>query len=362
MTQETTARHPVNILVVDDSAFMRHALSRMINSDADLSVSGTAGDGREALERISALDPDVVTLDMEMPGLNGLETLRLIMAQAPRPVIMVSSATSAGADVTFRALGAGAFDYVPKQLSCATLDIFHIRTDLIAKIKAAVQSPLYRNAHSVSRKPPRSAVSFKPELPSVAASIVAIGTSTGGPLALQTILPLLPPDLSVPILVVQHMPAGFTATFAQRLNTLCSVPVREATHLETIQRGAVYIAPAGIHMIVQRSSDSHVRLCLTPQPDDRLHIPSIDVLMESIASEFRSLAMGVILTGMGSDGFLGMKAIHRHGGFTVGQDEASCLVYSMPKACAEAGILKSVVPLSRIPEQILQAIQYRKRA
>jgi two-component system chemotaxis response regulator CheB len=350
------------VLVVDDSAFMRSALSRMINSDPALSVAGTAGDGAEALQKISALDPDVVTLDMEMPGLNGLETLRLIMAQAPRPVIMVSSVTLEQAEVTFTALGAGAFDYVPKRLSSTTLDVDHIRADLIAKIKAAAQSRRYRPAPPNSRKPPRTAVSFEPELSSLAAAIVAIGTSTGGPHALEQILPLLPSDLSVPILIVQHMPAGFTAAFARRLNTLCSVHVREATHRETIRPGTVYIAPAGIHTTVQRSSDSHVTVCLTPQPDDHSHIPSIDVLMASVASEFRSLAMGVIMTGMGSDGFLGMQAIHRQGGFTIGQDEASCTVYSMPRACAEAGILRKVVPFADIPEQILQATRYRKRA
>ena len=362
MTQETETRPPVSILVVDDSAFMRNALSRMLNSDTGLRVVGTAGDGNEALEKISALDPDVVTLDVEMPGLNGLETLRRIMAQAARPVIMVSSSTVEQAEVTFSALGAGAFDYVPKQLSSTTLDIFHIRADLIAKIKAAAQSRRSHKANQIPRKPPRSVVSFEPEPVPVAPAIVAIGTSTGGPQALQQILPLLPADLSVPILIVQHLPAGFTAPFAQRLNTLCSAPVRESTHHETIQPGTVYIAPAGIHMTVQRSSDSHAVICLTPQPEDQLHIPSIDILMESVASEFRSLAMGIILTGMGSDGVLGMTAIHRQGGFTLGQDEASSLVYGIPRACAEAGILSRVVPLSEIPGQILQATQYRKRA
>jgi two-component system chemotaxis response regulator CheB len=303
----------------------------------------------------------VVTLDVEMPGLNGLETLRRIMALAPRPVIMVSSSTEKEAEITFSALGAGAFDYVPKRLCSTTLDILHIRDDLIAKIKAAAQSGLWHRTHPVLRKPPRSIVPSEPE-PLIALEIVAIGTSTGGPMALQQILPLLPADLSVPILIVQHMPAGFTTSFARRMNTLCSVAVREAIHYETIQPGTVYIAPAGIHMTVQRSPDSRAVIFLTPQPEHHQHIPSIDILMESVASEFRNLAMGVILTGMGSDGVLGMKAIQRLGGFTVGQDEASSMMYGMPRACAEAGILKRIVPLSEIPGQILQATQYRKRA
>lgn len=363
MIQESETRAAISVLVVDDSAFMRNALSRMISSDPDLRVVGTAGDGIEALTRITELDPDVVTLDVEMPGINGLETLRRIMAQAPRPVIMVSSSTVAEAEITFSALGAGAFDYVPKQLSSASLEVVHIRPDLIAKIKAAAQSSeRYHRVNQFQRKPPRTAASFETQPAAAIPAIVAIGTSTGGPQALQQILPLLPADLSVPVLVVQHMPAGFTATFAQRLNSLCSLTVREATHFESICPGIVYLAPAGIHMKVQRVSQSHVAICLTPQPDDHMHIPSIDMLMESIASEFRSQGMGIILTGMGSDGTLGMAAIYRQGGFTVGQDEASCMVYSMPRACAEAGVLRRIVPLSQIPETILQATSYRKRA
>ena len=362
MTQEIESRRPISILVVDDSAFMRNAISRMINSDPELSVVGTAGDGTEALARIADLNPDVVTLDVEMPGLGGLETLRRIMAQSPRPVIMVSSSTLEDAEVTFSALGAGAFDYVPKRLSSASLDVIHIQADLITKIKAASHSARDHYGPLSSRKPPRTAVRSEPAPSTVAAAVVAIGASAGGPKALQEILPLLPADLSVPILIVQHLPVGFTRTFAQRLNTLCSLAVREATHNQTIEPGHVYIAPAGAHMRVQRSAESHLVVSLSAGPDHHLYIPSIDVLMESVAAEFGSLAMGVILTGMGSDGVLGMKAIHRRGGFTVGQDEGSCMVYGMPRACADAGILKNVVPLLQIPNQILQAIQYRKRA
>ena len=355
-------RCPVSVLVVDDSAFMRNAISRMVNSDPELKVVGTAGDGREALLRIAELNPDVVTLDVEMPGIDGLETLRRIMAQAPRPVIMVSSATLKDAEITFSALGAGAFDCVPKQLSSTSLDILHIRTDLVAKVKAAAQSDLSRGVHQMPRKPPHSAASFDPEPVAAVPAIVALGTSTGGPRALEEILPLFPADLPVPILIVQHMPIGFTAAFAQRLNALSSISVQQAVNAEIIHSGTGYIAPSGVHMRVKRLPDSRVAIFLAPQPDDCLHRPSIDVLMESVASEFRSLAMGVIMTGMGSDGVLGMKAIHQQGGFTVGQDEASCVVAGMPHACAEAGILRKVVPLLQIPQQILQATQYRKRA
>jgi two-component system chemotaxis response regulator CheB len=359
---EPKTRSQISVLVVDDSAFMRATLSRMINSDPALFVVGTADNGREALERIATLDPDVVTLDVVMPGLGGLETLRCIMAQSPRPVIMVSSTTVENAEVTFSALGAGAFDYVPKELSSASLDIAHISGDLIAKIKAAARSRLSRGALPVPRKPPQAVATFEVQPFPTVPAIVAIGASTGGPKALEEILPLLPGDLSVPILIVQHMPPGFTAAFARRLNTLCSIRVREAQHQEIIQPGVAYIAPAGIHLTVQRPTDSRAIISLTSHPDDHPHIPSVDVMMESVAAQFRSLAMGIILTGMGSDGALGMKAIHRLGGFTVGQDEATCIVYSMPRACAEGGILRRVVPPAEIPAQILQATRYRKRA
>jgi two-component system chemotaxis response regulator CheB len=364
MSQTPETRSQIGVLVVDDSAFMRAALSRMIASDPDLCVLGTACSGEEALEKIAVLNPDVITLDVEMPGLDGLETLRRIMAQCPRPVIMVSSATVADAEITFNALSAGAFDYVPKRLSSTSLDVIHIQSDLVAKIRAAAHT---HHSQPAARKPPQSAAwpdrstldrSTFPTSP----AIVALGTSTGGPKALQEILPLLTPELSVPILIVQHMPPGFTAPFVLRLNALCQVPIREAFQGETIQDGSVYIAPAGIHMTVERLADSRPTICLSPQPENHLHIPSVDVLMQSVAAIYRSLSMGVIMTGMGSDGALGMAAIHREGGVTVGQDEASCTVYGMPRVCAESGILDRVVPLSQIPQQIMMATRSRKRA
>lgn len=358
MNENLKPNLPIGVLVVDDSAFMRTALSRMIAADPDLCVLGTARSGSEALEKIGPLNPDVITLDVEMPGLDGLETLRRIMSQFPRPVIMVSSVTVSGAETTFNALAAGAFDYVPKRLSSTSLDIVHIQADLIAKIKAAAHS---HRSRSTSRKAPQPAT-LEPDRFATAPVIVAIGTSTGGPKALQEILPLLPRELSVPILIVQHMPMGFTTPFAVRLNTRCQVPIREAAHQETIRPGTVYIAPAGIHMTVARSSDSRSMICLSPHPENQRHIPSVDIMMQSVAATYRSLSMGIILTGMGSDGTLGMQAIHREGGLTVGQDESSCTVYGMPRACAELGILNRIVPLSEIPQQIITATRTRKRA
>jgi two-component system, chemotaxis family, protein-glutamate methylesterase/glutaminase len=360
MNPDSPTRPFIRVLIVDDSAFMRIALSRMISSEAGLEVIGTACDGSEALDKIGALDPDVVTLDVQMPGLGGLETLRCIMGRFPRPVIMVSSTTEKDAENTFNALGAGAFDYVPKQLSTTSLDILHIRPDLIAKIHAAALSRKLPSSMP-ARKPARSVPEHR-EPSSTTPAIIAIGTSTGGPKALQEILPLLPSDLPVPILIVQHMPPGFTAPFAQRLNHLCSLEVREATHREPIERGVVYIAPAGFHMTVERFLDSRPILSLDTQPEASLHVPSVDLMMKSVAKAYRTLAMGIIMTGMGSDGGEGMAAIYRSGGLTLGQDEASCIVYGMPRACADLGVLRRVVPLEEIPAQILQATRYRKRA
>lgn len=347
----------VRVLVADDSPFMRIALTRLIESDASLHVVGTAQTGLEALEKISRLQPDVVTLDVEMPGLNGLETLKRVMRDSPRPVIMVSSLTQEGADTTLEALQLGAFDYVPKQLSCGSFNIVKVRDDLVNKIKAAARSRLYGLGQIRCTDSRAGPVAATPYLG--VPSVVAIGTSTGGPKALQEVLPSLPQDLPVGILVVQHIPLGFTGPFAKRLNDLCKVTVHEAEPGMPVERGHVYIAQAGKHMTVRRLS-SEVVLHVSTYPENTLHIPSVDVMMLSVAQTFRSLAMGVIMTGMGADGALGMKAIFQEGGLTVGQDEATCAVYGMPRSCAEMGILKRVVPLPEIPRLILSALAYRK--
>lgn len=351
---------PIRILIVDDSAFMRVALARLLSDDPGLAVVGSAMDGGDALRKIPSLDPDVITLDVQMPGLDGLETLRRIMSDFPRPVIMVSSATIKDAEATFDALAAGAFDYVPKQLSAESLDISHIRDDLIGKVKAAAESHRFKDNLAGRRKPPRA--SDPPLRRNVFATpaLIAIGVSTGGPQALQEILPALPADLPVPILIVQHMPAGFTGPLAERLDKLCAVSVCQASAEQALRPGVVYLAPAGFHMKVERLTDSTVVIRLSEKPENQLHTPSIDVMMQSAAATFQAKTMGIILTGMGSDGAQGMAAIHREGGFTVGQDAATSAVYSMPRACAEEGILDKIVPLGRISAEILQATHHHK--
>ncbi|PYX05325.1 MAG: chemotaxis response regulator protein-glutamate methylesterase [Acidobacteria bacterium] len=353
---------PIRVLVVDDSAFTRMALTRMIESDPALCVTETAQSGQEALEKIALTHPDVVTLDVEMPGLNGLETLKRIMREFPCPVIMVSCLTQEDAEITLDALSCGAFDYVPKQLSDSSADIIKIRQELIAKIKAAADARTSR----VMKRPARP-MEAPAECPVAhsrygSSDIVAVGISTGGPQALQDILPLLPADLPVGVLVVQHMPPGFTGPFAKRLNSLCKMTVREAAHNDPIEPGVVYIAPAGQHMTVYRNALSKAAIRISPTPKGMAHIPSVDVMMLSVAEVFRSAAMGVIMTGMGSDGLEGMRAIARKGGITIGQDESSCVVYGMPRVCAEDGILQRMVPLSEIPQHIVQATLHRLRA
>ena len=359
MNASGESARPIRVLVVDDSAFMRTALTRMIDSDPALRVTGTAQNGAQALEKLADLQPDVITLDVEMPGLNGLETLKRIMQDFPRPVIMVSSLTTAGAETTLEALEIGAFDYVSKQNSSASLDIVGIRDDLVAKIKAAAEMNHRRTTAPVAARPAR----IPPSRVSLAhPAVVALGTSTGGPKALQQILPLSPRDLSVGVLVVQHMPVGFTGPFANRLNQLCQVEVKEAAHDQTIEAGVVYIAPAGQHLTVLRRASAKVVTRLSAAPEDTTHRPSVDVLMLSVAEVFGALAMGIIMTGMGADGVQGMKAIEKAGGLTVGQDQSSCAVYGMPRSCAEAGILQRVVSLEHIPEEILHATRYRHHA
>lgn len=344
----------ISVLVVDDSAFMRTALSRMITSDPQLRVVSTATNGREALEKIEALQPDVITLDLEMPVMDGLCVLRELQQRGERPVIVISSLAQEGADATFDALSLGAFDYIPKLQSYASLSIVEIRDELTRKIHAAAQWGRGLNANRVipvSQSSVRTSGVPVPEM-------VAIGCSTGGPRALQTILPLLPADLPVPVLVVQHMPVGFTGPFANRLNSLCRLEVREASLREPIEPGAVLIAPAGWHLQVDRYS-KRPQVVLTHEPAGLYHRPSVDVMMLSVCERYGARCLGVILTGMGNDGVEGMRAIYDCGGVTLGQDESTCTVYGMPRACAEMGVLRQVLPLSAIPQGIASLCRSR---
>jgi two-component system chemotaxis response regulator CheB len=345
----------IRVLVADDSAVMRSALSRLLESDKDIHVVGVAKDGLNAVQQVAALDPDVVTLDLEMPVMNGLEALQRIMRDYPRPVIMFSSLTVEGAEATFDALSLGAFDYVPKPSGYAA-STAAVRDELIAKIKAAYASRVRRAAIAVHTS------SVVPSLPKPRAvqapgsvALVCVGCSTGGPAALQRILPVLPGDFPVPLLVVQHMPPGFTGPFARRLDGLCQVQVQEASQGQPLAPHTVLIAPAGWQTTVHRKG-SQLAVGLSKEPGGTLHMPSVDVMMLSVAEACGSRAVGVILTGMGSDGEHGMQALYARGALTIGQDERSCAVYGMPRACAEQGILHRILPLQEIPRELLRAV------
>jgi two-component system, chemotaxis family, protein-glutamate methylesterase/glutaminase len=357
----TPAASRVRVLIAKGSAVMTQALCRVVESAPWLQVCGTARQGPEALEKIRDLHPDVVILGVEMPGLNGIEVLKRIMRDFPCPVIMVG-APEQGAEVILEALGIGAFDYLSKLESGHAIDPRKLKRELIVKIEAAAKSPLAgRGQAAQTAVPPDSRdISSREQFP-VVPEIVVLGTSTGGPRALQEILPELPADLPVAMIIVQHMPLGFTAPFAKRLNALSEIEVREAEHGNIIEPATVYIAPAGRHIKVQRRAESKTAICLSDHPFGTLHKPSADVLMLSVAETFGRYSFGIILTGMGADGLRGMTAIRRAGGITIGQDEASSAVYGMPRVCAESGILQRVVPLDQVPGQILQALRYQPR-
>lgn len=347
--------NPIRVLIADDSPFMRAALSRMIESDPALKVVGTATDGLDALEKAAQLDPDVMTLDIEMPKLNGLGVLRRLMEENPRPVIMISSLTKEGTQATIEAFELGAFDCLAKNITRGTtLSILQIRNELTEKLKAAA-THRRRGAKpaifaATATTPP---MAHSPGFAGKPPAVIAIGTSTGGPRALQTILSALPASLPVGILIVQHMPPGFTGPFAQRLNALSRMTVREAEDNAPIEPGVALIAPAGWHMTVRRTRPSHGSVTISREPSNTLHRPSVDIMMQSVASVYGSSAMGIILTGMGSDGAQGMRAIFQGGGYTAAQDEASSTVYGMPRACAEAGIVRRVLALNQIANEII---------
>ena len=346
----------VRVLVVDDSLFMRTALTRMIESDPALRVVGWASHGLEALERAESLDPDVVTLDIQMPRLDGLGTLRQMMQQSPRPVIMVSALSQQGAEAVLEALDQGAFDCIAKPISANHLEIVRIREDLIAKVKAAAAAKWLRWRKPAPTPVPQAAEDTA--MRGAPPQVIAIGSSTGGPKALQAIIGGLPGDLQAGVVIVQHMPAGFTGPFARRLDSMSRLTVREAESDDTVEPGVVLVAPAGRHLTVMRRGNGRVMARLWDQSPDgleRRHTPSVDVMMHSVAETFGSQAMGVILTGMGSDGASGMKKIADAGGYTVGQDEATCTVYGMPRAAATLGALRRVLPLEEIAGEIAAA-------
>ena len=355
----------VKVLVVDDSAFMRKAISMMLESDPDIKVVGMGHDGVEGVELVKQLKPDVVTLDIEMPRMDGLTALKHIMEDNPTPVMMVSSLTTDGASATLDALQLGAVDFIPKQLSFVALDIVKIKEELIKKIKyiALNKHKLLRQYRSQTKPVFTPSAEkkdrYKPPPPSLLTctgrkemDIVAIGASTGGPPALQAIIPRLPKNLPVPVMVVQHMPPTFTKSLADRLNALSQITVKEAEDGEPLNAGTAYIAPGSQHMTVSRASASF-RIGLSDEPSDTLHRPAVDVMMHSVANVYNSKALGVILTGMGHDGLEGLKALKLRGGKVLAQNEESCVVYGMPRSVVENNLADKVVHIDKMANEIM---------
>lgn len=362
--------HKIKVLIVDDSAFMRKAIESMISKDPEIEIVGQGRNGLEAVEMARTLKPDVMTLDIEMPRMDGLTALEKIMRETPLPVIMVSSLTTEGAESTLKALDLGAVDFIPKEKSFASFGVLNIEDDLRNKIKqfARRKNLLSRLRPSSFTRPAPTARPLgsslgvaAPSAPAAQTKIISrpghkkmviIGTSTGGPQSLQKVIPRLPADIGVPIVVVQHMPPNFTLSLAQRLNTLSKLTVIEAQGNEKLEPNTVYIAKGGQHLRIKRVG-SHYVTELNPDAAGHLHVPSVDVTVASIAETVGGDALGVIMTGMGADGKKGLHLLKLKGGTVVAQDEDSCIVYGMPRAVVEAGIADEIVPLDDIFNRII---------
>jgi two-component system chemotaxis response regulator CheB len=334
------------VLIIDDSALMRKLLSALLSEDPDVEVVGAAPDPLVAREMIKALNPDVVTLDVEMPHMDGLTFLRKIMTLRPMPVVMISTLTQAGAEVTLESLEAGAVDFVAKPTSSVGPAMAALAEELRAKVKAAAHTRVrVRSAQPKPRLPQRQALNRQ------TGKILLIGASTGGVEALKTLLMDMPPDCP-PTLVTQHMPERFTAAFANRLNRECPMAVYEATDKQRIEPGCVYIAPGAHHLELAR--DGLAWTCrLHDGPPVSGHRPSVDVLFRSGARLAGSKAIGVILTGMGKDGAEGLLEMRKAGASTLGQDEATALIYGMPRVAFERGAVERQYPLTELAGAIV---------
>lgn len=340
----------VRVLVVDDSALMRKLIPQALSDDPGIEVIGTAMDGLIGLRKIEELHPHVVTLDLEMPRMDGIEMLRKITGKHRVPVIVVSAHTEEGASLTLKALSLGAFDFVTKPQDAALGRLRQIASELALKIKVAASSgapKMILTVPSPKRKEPRT-FSTKPRWPS---RIVAVGISTGGPNALQYLFSQLPEDFLGCLVVVQHMPEGFTEMFARRLDESSALEVKEAQSGDLLLAGRALICPGNRHMKVRRMEHGDVAI-LVDQPRVNGHRPSVDVLFNSVAQEFGSKAIAVLMTGMGEDGAAGLGAIQAAGGFTIAQSPDTCIVDSMPRSAIERGFAARVVSLPALASML----------
>jgi two-component system chemotaxis response regulator CheB len=345
----------IKVLVVDDSALMRRVIWGLLEEDPEIQVVGSAVDGQDAIEKVHQLKPDVVTLDVEMPKLDGLQTLGYLMSESPVPCIMLSAYTPRGAETTLKALDYGATDFVQKPSGAISLNLERVKDELLAKVKVAKGIDLkrlpFRGGHDGAVK----VLVSKPKPPVDRGSVVAIGTSTGGPRALASLLPALPAAFPAPILVVQHMSAGFTASLAARLDKECGNRVKEAEQGEILEAGTIYLAPGDWHMEVERSGGV-VKVKLDQRPPVLGVRPCVDLLFQSVSEVYGSKAVGVVLTGMGRDGAKGLKAMKAKEARTLAQDETSSVVYGMPRAAYATGAVDQVLPLNRIAAAIAELL------
>jgi two-component system chemotaxis response regulator CheB len=353
----------IKVLVVDDSALMRRVICNLLEEDPDIQVVGTAVDGFDAIHKVQELNPDVLTLDLEMPRLDGLQTLGYLMSERPTPCIMLSAYTPGGAQTTLKALEYGAADFVQKPSGAISLNLERVRDELIEKVKIARYIDLKRlpfrdrestlPGHEIfsSVAPPKIA----PATTTVLKSIIAIGCSTGGPRALSELVPALPRNLAAPVLIVQHMSGGFTKSLAERLDKDSLIRVKEAEEGDQLLPGHAYLAPGDWHMEIERKGYGAVAR-LNQRPPVQGVRPSVDLLFLSVAETFAEKALAVLLTGMGRDGTKGMKAMKLKKAKTLAQDEASSVVYGMPRSAFMAGIVDRVVPLQGMAAAIVETV------
>jgi two-component system chemotaxis response regulator CheB len=344
----------LRVLVIDDSAYVRKVVKEMLSRSPFIEVVGAARDGREGLELVEQLQPDVVTCDLIMPELDGVGFVREQMRRRPVPIIIMSIANETG-DAALTALDAGAVDFVQKPTALATEKIFEVSSELIEKVKAAGNIPLTRIAPVPDETTPAPA-----RAESVAGSrvvdVVVLGISTGGPQALKQLIPQLPADFPVPVAMVMHMPVGYTEMYAQKLDEISPLNVREAHEGDELRAGVVLLAPAGRHLSFQRRADGTVVAHLDARPFDTLHRPSVDVMFQSAAEVYRQRVLGVVMTGMGSDGKQGSAWIKSQGGLVYTESEETCVVYGMPSTVVEAGLSDRSVPLGRMAQAVREVV------